>query len=92
MPNDRRLDRPVEVLLTEHPGHAAELTKHALRDGCDLIVANDISAASSGFDVDRNTVSFVWPDSPVEELPPLSKQEVAAQLLDRVSKLLDHRR
>ena len=36
---NRRLDRPVEVLLTEHPGHAAELTKHALRDGCDLIVA-----------------------------------------------------
>ena len=36
---NRRLDRPVEVLLTEHPGHAAELTEQALRDGYDLIVA-----------------------------------------------------
>ena len=36
---NRRLDRAVEVLLTEHPGHAAELTKRALRRGCDLIIA-----------------------------------------------------
>ena len=70
----------------------ASAQRKLARKGCDLIVANDISESSSGFDVDRNTVSFVWPDSPVEELPPLSKQEVAAQLLDRVSKLLDHRR
>ena len=70
----------------------ASAQRKLARKGCDLIVANDISESSSGFDVDRNTVSFVWPESPVEELPPLSKQEVAAQLLDRVSKLLDHRR
>ena len=36
---NRRLDRPVEVLLTEHPGHASKLAGQALRDGCDLIVA-----------------------------------------------------
>ena len=61
------------------------------RKGCDLLVANDVSRAESGFDVDVNTVSFVWPDRPVEELPPLQKSEVAAQLLDRVSKLLGER-
>ncbi len=36
---NRRLDRPVDVLLTEHPGHAADLTRKALTEGCDLIVA-----------------------------------------------------
>ncbi len=41
--------------------------------------------------MDGNTVSFVWPDRPVEERPPLAKSEVAVQLLDRVSKLLGGR-
>ena len=57
------------------------------RKGCDLLVANDISRAASGFDADDNTVVFVWPGGEIEELPPLPKSEVAAQLLDRVEKL-----
>jgi phosphopantothenoylcysteine decarboxylase/phosphopantothenate--cysteine ligase len=57
------------------------------RKGCDLLVANDISLEASGFDVDHNTVNFVWPSGEVEQLPSLPKSEVAAQLLDRVEKL-----
>ena len=57
------------------------------RKGCDLIVANDISRADSGFEVDQNAVLFVWPDQQVEELPLLDKSGVAAQLLDRIEKL-----
>jgi phosphopantothenoylcysteine decarboxylase/phosphopantothenate--cysteine ligase len=57
------------------------------RKGCDLIVANDVSAADSGFDVETNTVSFVWPNRETESLPPLPKREVAARLLDRVRAL-----
>jgi phosphopantothenoylcysteine decarboxylase/phosphopantothenate--cysteine ligase len=57
------------------------------RKGCDLIVANDVSAEGSGFDVDTNAVSFVWPDGKVESLPPLSKAEVASRLLDQVRAL-----
>jgi len=61
------------------------------RKGCDLIVANDVSDAASGFDVDTNTVSFVWPGGEVESLPPLPKREVAARLLDRVRALREKR-
>ena len=57
------------------------------RKGCDLLVANDISRAASGFDADQNTVVFVWPDGEIEELPSQPKAEVAAQLLERVEKL-----
>jgi phosphopantothenoylcysteine synthetase/decarboxylase len=57
------------------------------RKGCDLMVANDISRAASGFDADQNTVVFVWPEGEIEELPPQPKTEVACQLLDRVEKL-----
>jgi phosphopantothenoylcysteine decarboxylase/phosphopantothenate--cysteine ligase len=57
------------------------------RKGCDLLVANDVSAAGSGFDGDENAVVFVWPGGEVEELPRLSKSLVAAHILDRVEKL-----
>jgi phosphopantothenoylcysteine decarboxylase/phosphopantothenate--cysteine ligase len=57
------------------------------RKGCDGIVANDVSRADAGFDVDTNAVTFVWPGGEAESLPLLSKREVAAQLLDRLEKL-----
>ncbi|HBZ69758.1 MAG TPA: bifunctional phosphopantothenoylcysteine decarboxylase/phosphopantothenate--cysteine ligase CoaBC [Deltaproteobacteria bacterium] len=58
---------------------------------CDIIVANDITREGSGFDVDANAVVFVWPGGGVEELPLLSKLEVAGRLLDHVEKLRDAR-
>lgn len=61
------------------------------RKGCDLIVANDVSRSDAGFDVDTNAVSFVWPEGEVEELPLMSKGDVASQLLDRIEKLLGER-
>jgi phosphopantothenoylcysteine decarboxylase/phosphopantothenate--cysteine ligase len=61
------------------------------RKGCDLLVANDISSPTTGFDVDENRVIFVWPGGEVEELPVLPKSEVAAQLLDRIETLREAR-
>jgi phosphopantothenoylcysteine decarboxylase/phosphopantothenate--cysteine ligase len=61
------------------------------RKGCDLLVANDVSRTDAGFDTDTNAVSFVWPGGDVEELPLLSKAQVAAHLLDRVEKLREER-
>lgn len=57
------------------------------RKRCHLIVANDVTRAGAGFDVDTNAVSFVWPGGEVEELPLLAKAEVAQRLLDRIEKL-----
>ena len=62
------------------------------RKGCDLLVANDISRENIGFDSDSNAVVFVWPGGEIQELPILSKTEVAAQLLDHVEKLREERR
>jgi phosphopantothenoylcysteine decarboxylase/phosphopantothenate--cysteine ligase len=61
------------------------------RKGCDLLVANDVSRTDAGFDTDTNAVSFVWPGGDVEELPLLSKAQVAEHLLDRVEKLREER-
>jgi phosphopantothenoylcysteine decarboxylase/phosphopantothenate--cysteine ligase len=63
-----------------------------VRKGCDLLVANDVSRRDAGFDVATNAVHFVSPDGEVEDLPLLSKDEVAVHLIDRIAKLLDGRR
>ena len=57
------------------------------RKHADLIVANDVSRADSGFDVDVNEVTIVGADG-VDALPLQSKARVAAHILDRVEKLL----
>jgi len=54
----------------------------------DLIVANDVSAADSGFAVDTNRVILLDPWGSSEPLPLMSKTAVAEQVLDRVTKLL----
>jgi len=56
----------------------------------DLIVANDITAASSGFGSDTNKVTLISRDGKVESLPLLTKREVADRILDRVVELLEH--
>ena len=61
---------------------AKRLGKHA-----DLIVANDVSRADAGFDVETNAVTIVGPDA-AEPLLLQSKARVAAAILDRVERLL----
>ena len=54
----------------------------------DLIVANDITRADSGFDVDTNRVVIIDKSGKTEELPLMSKREVAEKILDRVKGML----
>jgi phosphopantothenoylcysteine decarboxylase/phosphopantothenate--cysteine ligase len=57
------------------------------RKHADLIVANDVSRADAGFDVDTNVVTIVGPDS-ADALPLLSKSRVAMEILNRVENLI----
>jgi len=50
----------------------------------DMIVANDVSAEGAGFNGETNIVRFIWRDGRSEELPLMSKEQVAGELLDRV--------
>ena len=52
-----------------------------------LVVANDISKADAGFGADLNRVTLI-DSAGAEELPLLSKAEVAERILDRVQALL----
>jgi len=59
--------------------------KHA-----DLIVANDVSRSDAGFDVETNAVTIVGAEG-AETLPLQPKAKVAAEILDRVERLLVER-
>jgi phosphopantothenoylcysteine decarboxylase/phosphopantothenate--cysteine ligase len=50
----------------------------------DLLVANDVTEPGSGFGTDTNRVTIYSSDGSREELPLISKREVAEFLLDRV--------
>lgn len=72
-----------------------ELLRHAAekleKKGLDLIVANDVSAAESGFEAETNRVVILDPRGGVESLPLLPKREVAEAVLDRIVPLLASR-
>ena len=59
------------------------------RKSLDLIVANDITDADSGFGSDTNRVVLIDRQLDVEELPLLTKYEVGHRILDRIRDLLD---
>ncbi len=54
----------------------------------DLIVANDVSAVDSGFEVDTNQVVLLHASGRMEELPLLSKDALADRLLEHVADVL----
>jgi phosphopantothenoylcysteine decarboxylase/phosphopantothenate--cysteine ligase len=66
----------------------ANARKKLQQKNLDLIVANNITAADSGFDVDTNKVTLIDKKGKAEELPLLSKREVADRVLDRVAGMM----
>jgi phosphopantothenoylcysteine decarboxylase / phosphopantothenate---cysteine ligase len=59
--------------------------------GLDLIVANEVNRPDSGFAVDTNEVTIIGRKILPVRLPLLSKEEVAARVLDEVAALLPPR-
>jgi phosphopantothenoylcysteine decarboxylase/phosphopantothenate--cysteine ligase len=58
------------------------------RKGLQLIVANNITEARSGFGTDTNKVTLIDSQGKIEALPLLPKSEVAHKILDKVVALL----
>ncbi|MBT2292054.1 bifunctional phosphopantothenoylcysteine decarboxylase/phosphopantothenate--cysteine ligase CoaBC [Paenibacillus albidus] len=72
----------------ETGGAEAYAREKLARKNCDLIVANDVGTPGAGFGLDTNIVSIYDKDGLVLELPLLSKDEVAKQLLTLAVKRL----
>jgi phosphopantothenoylcysteine decarboxylase/phosphopantothenate--cysteine ligase len=59
--------------------------------GLDFIAANDVTANDAGFATDTNRVTLIDASGAMEELPLLSKYDVAGRILDRVVALIARR-
>lgn len=86
-------DRPYLVgFAAETGGTAAELEARArlkLREkGCDIIVANDVSAPGTGFGSDENAVTLVFAGGAAVPLGRAPKTEIADGIWDRVRERL----
>ena len=62
-----------------------------IRKNCDIIVANDILADGAGFETDTNIVTLLAQDDTCEQLPRLSKRDVADVILERIVSLRKNR-
>jgi phosphopantothenoylcysteine decarboxylase/phosphopantothenate--cysteine ligase len=83
--------RPVLVGFAAETGSLERAADKLTRKGVDLLVANDVSEAGSGFGTDTNRVTILASDGSRDDLPIQSKRGVADALLDRVVHLLDER-
>ena len=83
--------RPVLVGFAAETGGLERAADKLRRKGVDLLVANDVAAPGSGFGTDTNRVTILGVDGTTEELPLLSKRDVAHHILDRVRRTLDDR-
>jgi phosphopantothenoylcysteine decarboxylase / phosphopantothenate---cysteine ligase len=54
----------------------------------DMIIANNISASDAGFEVDTNRVTFLFSSGEKEELPLLTKIDVAEKVVSILIKEL----
>jgi phosphopantothenoylcysteine decarboxylase/phosphopantothenate--cysteine ligase len=81
----------VLVGFAAETGSLERAAAKAARKRVDLLVANDVSEAGSGFATETNRVTLVAPGAAAESWPLLPKREVADRLLDRVAALLDAR-
>ena len=86
-----RAEGRLEAVLVGFAAETEQVVKRAkekrARKQVDLIVANDVSRADAGFDVETNAVTLIGPDGE-QDVPLQSKAGIAKAILDRVETLL----
>jgi phosphopantothenoylcysteine decarboxylase/phosphopantothenate--cysteine ligase len=82
---------PLVVGFAAETGSLERAADKLRRKGADFLVANDVSEQGSGFGTETNRVAILAADGSRDDLPLLSKREVADRLLDRVAAALDER-
>ena len=82
--------RPVLVGFAAETGSFDRVREKLKAKGVDMIVANDVAEAGSGFGTDTNRVTIYSLDGSPEDFPIMTKRQVAEVLLDRVVARLDN--
>jgi phosphopantothenoylcysteine decarboxylase/phosphopantothenate--cysteine ligase len=83
--------RPFLVGFAAETGSLEGAIDKARRKGVDLLIANDVSRAGSGFGTATNEVTLITPDGATDAWPLLNKEEVADRLWDEVRRMRTER-
>ncbi len=62
--------------------------KKLLAKKLDMLVANDISAVDSGFNVDKNRVTLLYPNGKVDQYPLIEKIAVAEIIVEKIAEMI----
>jgi phosphopantothenoylcysteine decarboxylase/phosphopantothenate--cysteine ligase len=77
-------------LLVGFAAETQQLLLHAqeklARKNLDMIVANDVSIPGTGFNADSNIAKLLYRDGRIDELPKMSKENLAEIILDKIHK------
>jgi len=77
--------RPFTVGFAAETHNLIEYAKAKLVDkGLDMIIANDVSDSSIGFNSDENRTTVIW-DSDQQAIPQMSKHNVARKVIELIS-------
>jgi phosphopantothenoylcysteine decarboxylase/phosphopantothenate--cysteine ligase len=85
-----REDKPFVVGFAAETGDLERAVEKTRAKGVDLLVYNDVSEPGSGFGTDTNRVVLIDPGGDTDAWPMMTKDEVAARLLDRVMRKTVH--
>jgi len=86
-----RRKRPGQVTVAfaaETDDLIANARQKLVQKNADFVVANDVTAEGAGFGTETNRVVFVTAEA-ADELPLMSKRDVADRILDRAAALLE---
>jgi phosphopantothenoylcysteine decarboxylase/phosphopantothenate--cysteine ligase len=86
-----RENAPFVIGFAAETGDLGRAVEKAHKKGVDLLVYNDVSEPGSGFGTDTNRVVVIAPGGGTDAWPMMSKDEVAARLLDRVMQEISHK-
>lgn len=79
--------RPYLIGFAAETGSLDGAKRKAVEKGVDLLVANDVAEAGSGFGTDTNRVTIMHPDGSTEEWELMSKRQVSDRLWDLVRQI-----
>ncbi|HUT75839.1 MAG TPA: bifunctional phosphopantothenoylcysteine decarboxylase/phosphopantothenate--cysteine ligase CoaBC [Armatimonadota bacterium] len=89
---ERKGERVLVGFAAETSDLIARAQDKLARKRLDLMVANDVTVEGAGFAADTNVAALVFPDGRVEELPLMSKLELAQRVMEVIARLARERR
>jgi len=81
---DKKLGLKIIGFAAESQDLKENATRKMQEKGMDMIVANDITQPQAGFGVDTNQILLIFADGSTEQLPLMTKNEVAEKIVQHL--------